>query len=434
MTSPQFDQSIPSALEILQQEFGDADSETTLIRDPFGVLTVVLPDSTLCNWDVLAQRLHNTLGRFSPGERQVLLRQSDLIDPDDVIRSPDRIRIPNAPATWLVDRLQTNQDWIRAPLCTHPPLPTAVAFSIKGGVGRTSAFAVWAWHLARLGKDVLLIDLDLEAPGVASVLLDEAHIPDYGLIDWLIEAQNGAVDNALLRETLVDCALAQDTPGRLRVLPAFGRKSRDYIAKLGRIYLPAWSEGHQAYFGLAERLKLLLESIAGLAEAPQLVLLDARAGLHDIGSAAVTRLGAEVFLFARDDAQTWAAYRHLFRQLALSRGVSFGMQEDDLRHRLTMVGAQTDSTESAARRLVEHSFLAWTDELYDAEADPKGMESFEMMEDTAPHYPLRIGFDPRLRGLELNHSNTLPEWGIVKSAFGPFLNGATARLLPDGFA
>ncbi len=82
----------------------------------------------------------------------------------------------------------TNQDWLRRPLTENPPIPTAVAFSIKGGVGRTTAFALWAWSLARSGKSIILVDLDLEAPGIAGLLLDKDHQPDYGLVDWLVEA------------------------------------------------------------------------------------------------------------------------------------------------------------------------------------------------------------------------------------------------------
>ena len=441
MSSPRFDQIIPEVLSVLKQ-FNNSACETTLVRDSLGILSVVLPDNALGDTDALAARLHQALGAYSPGEDQVLLRQSDLIDPSDVMESPDRVRLPDAPKTWLVDRLQTNQDWLREPLAEYPPIPTAVAFSIKGGVGRTTAFALWAWSLARAGKNVVLVDLDLEAPGIAGLLLDEGHMPDYGLVDWLVEALVGQADEALLRDCLVDCDLAGNEPGRIQVLPAFGTKTSEYVNKLGRIYMPTFASETGKFLGLAERLLMLLEQLASLPDKPDLVMLDSRAGLHDIGSAAVTRLGAEVFMFARDDYQSWQAYRQLFKHLSNSRSVAVGMNDNDLRWRLKMVGAQLDSTESAKLRFTDTSYSVWSDELYDAGITPEEEESrrklaepvpqvFEREEDNAPHSPLFVQFDSRVREFDLINPENRPDWNIIETAFGGFFSGAFARVFPD---
>lgn len=445
MTSIRFDQVIPTTHEILGKFFAGSAIETTLVRDSFGAISVVLPDDALTDssaWDELAQQLHQALGIYSPGESQVLLRQIDLVDPSDVMESPDRVRLPDGPNTWLVDRLQTNQDWLREPLVDHPPLPTAVAFSIKGGVGRTTAFALWAWSLSRAGKSVLLVDLDLEAPGVAGLLLSEDRMPDYGLVDWLVEALNGQADESLLRDCLVDCDLASNEPGRIQVLPAFGTKTSDYVNKLGRIYMPTFATETGKFQGLAERLLLLLEQLAGLPDKPDLVMLDSRAGLHDIGSAAVTRLGAEVFMFARDDYQSWQAYRQLFKHLSNSRSVTVGMDDDDLRWRLKMVGAQLDVTESAKLRFTDTSYSIWSDELYDAgisaEEEEKLRKSaksvpqvFDREDDNAPHSPFFVQFDNRIKGFDLIKIEDRPDWNVIETAFGSFFGGASARLFPN---
>ncbi|RJX31122.1 MAG: hypothetical protein C4531_07945 [Desulfurivibrio sp.] len=448
MTTLRFDQVIPTVHALLGKYFADRTFETTLVRDSFGTLSVVLPDEAVTDagsLDELARELHGALGVYSPGESQVLLRQSDLIDPADVLESPDRVRLQYVSNTWLVDRLQTNQDWLREPLVEHPPIPTAVAFSIKGGVGRTTAFALWAWSLARAGKNIVLVDLDLEAPGVAGLLLKEGRMPDYGLVDWLIEALNGQADQALLRECLVDSDLASNEPGRIQVLPAFGLKTSEYVSKLGRIYMPVFASDTGKFLGLAERLLLLLEQLAGLSDRPDLVMLDSRAGLHDIGSAAVTRLGAEVFMFARDDYQSWQAYRELFKHLRKSRNVSIGMSDNDLRWRLKMVGALLDDTaESSRLRFTDASYGVWSDELYDAGVSAEDEENlkkkgqpiplqqvFEREEDTAPHAPLFVQFDSRVRSFDLINPENRPDWKIIETAFGGFFSGAFTRLFPD---
>lgn len=444
MTKTRFDQVISATLGLLPEQLA-VNSEIILVRDSFGALTVVMSDEAIADvvgWNDLAKQLHQALGVYSPGESQVLLRKSDLIDPSDVIDSPDRIRIGDTPNTWLVDRLLTNQDWLRAPLVEHPPLPTAVAFSIKGGVGRTTAFALWAWSLARAGKNIVLVDLDLEAPGVAGLLLDEARLPDYGLIDWLVEALVGQADDALLHDCLVDCELARNEPGKIRVLPAFGKKTKEYINKLGRIYMPTFASDTGQFSGLADRLLVLLQQLSALQDRPDLVLLDSRAGLHDIGSAAVTRLGAEVFLFARDDYQSWQAYRQLFEHLSKSRSVAVGMADADLRWRLKMIGAQLEPTESANRRFTDTCYGVWSAALYDVGATNDEEDAlktshnpvpvvFELGQDNAPHDPLVVLFDSRVKNFDLIQSENRPDWRVIETAFGDFFAGATARLFPD---
>ncbi|MDD5034333.1 MAG: hypothetical protein PHE55_06205 [Methylococcaceae bacterium] len=433
MKSIRFDEALPVCLGILNQEFGERRVETTLIRDAFGALSVVLPDNAMEDgeWDVLASRLHEALSNYSSGNSQVLLRHSDLIDPQDILESPDRVRLPDVINTWLVDRLQTNQDWLRKPLVLQPPLPTAVAFSIKGGVGRTTAFALWAWYLARLGKNIILVDLDLEAPGVAGVLLDEDHMPDYGLVDWLVEALAGPPDDLLLNDCLAECALSSNELGRIRILPAFGKKSNDYVNKLGRVYMPTFAPETGKFSGLAERLQNLLEQLAHLPEPPDAVLLDARAGLHDIGSAAVTRLGAEVFLFARDDSQSWQAYQRLFEHLRMAQSVKWGMPDQDLRWHLGMVAAQVEPTEAAKFRFVKKSYETWLG-FYDAE-DESALDVPQIFskEDSGPHQPAFIGFDPRVKFFNLIDPQDRPAWQATEQAFGEFFPKATARLFPD---
>ena len=86
-----FDKAINDAIKIIEDRFGEHPPETTLIRDSFGTLVVVLPDDALANtidWNKLAAQLHHALGVYSPGDDQVLLKQADLIDHSDVFESP----------------------------------------------------------------------------------------------------------------------------------------------------------------------------------------------------------------------------------------------------------------------------------------------------------------------------------------------------------
>lgn len=426
-----FDSALPAAIEVLSRTANDLRAEDcTVVRDAHGTLTLVIPDDVLTNesCNELADSLHGALGVYSPGVERVLLRQSDLIDPHDVLDSPDRVFVPEL-NVYLVDRLLTNQDWTRQPRRTHPPLPTATFFSIKGGVGRTTAIAVLAWQLARAGKRVLVIDLDLEAPGIGTVLLNER--PDFGLIDWLVESLVSMPDADFFEQMLAVSPLAEGTNGDIRVVPAYGAKSKNYVAKLGRAYMPtADSEGRTR--GIADRILALLDVAAGRLERPDVVLLDARAGLHDLGSAAVTQLGAEVFLFSRSDSQSRDGYQQLFEHLRTAKSVRFGMPDDDLRWRLMMVSAQIEITVGAEELAVAHAYEAWTD-FYDDEEKGEGASVFGKDDEQAPHFPVSIAFDPRVRGFEFLEPMRRPSTEIVDAIFGRFVRSAMVRLdISDG--
>lgn len=429
-----FDESVELAVRTIRTHLARPDAELTIVRDAIGRITAILDDDALdgSEWDAVAADLNERLGAFSPGVARVLLRRSDLIDDDDIFKSPDLIPLRELKNTSILDRLQSNQDWLRQPARTTSVVPLGVGFSLKGGVGRSTTFAVLAWHLARQGKRVLAVDLDLEAPGLGSILLRD--LPDYGLVDWLMSSWVGEPESSLLRDCLLSSPMAADCPGVVQVLPAFGLKTRDYVSKVGRVLFPGTTADGKD-IGFAERLISLLAEIENLDDRPDVVLLDARAGLHDVGAAAVTQLGAEVFMFGRDERQGWAAYRLLFEHLARAKGVEFGMPDADLRWRLKMVAAQIDKTEGAFSAWIEASYETWS-ALYDDQSRSDGpadtsSQNFERNESSAPHYPLPVYFDAVMRGVNLTDPEGRPPWAAVESAFGAFLEEATARLFPE---
>ena len=65
------------------------------------------------------------------------------------------------PGVYMADRLVTGGDWwtVGAQRST-PSVRRCTLFSVKGGVGRSTTAVVLAWHLARAGERVLVVDLD----------------------------------------------------------------------------------------------------------------------------------------------------------------------------------------------------------------------------------------------------------------------------------
>ena len=311
---------------------------------------------------------------------------------------------------YWVDRLVTGRDWWTVGDSDSQRTPMRYTlFSVKGGVGRSTTAAVLAWHLVRRGERVIVVDLDLESPGLSSAMLASQEQPEFGVTDWFVEDLVGQGAHVIEQMTAIP-AWAQDSEGDMYVVPAHGREPGEYLAKLGRVYMDTTNEPWTA------RLERLLNHLETACE-PTVVLLESRNGLHDIAAATVTDLNAEILLFAIDSASNWTDYNILFHH----------WQTHDLapkiRERLSIVSALTPEldTEQYLRRFQERAWDLFRDSLYD-DVDPldeSGAEfSFALDADPAPHNPLPIHWT---RGLASGASLRNLETTTVEQAYAEFL-------------
>jgi MinD-like ATPase involved in chromosome partitioning or flagellar assembly len=152
-------------------------------------------------------------------------------------------------------------------------------YSFKGGVGRSMALANVAALLAKWGKRVLIVDWDLEAPGIEKYFevggLSGRRKDTPGLVD-LVGAYSGAVDGTASLEWR-QCLIQANVKGgqKIAILHA-GREMDDYSQRLRRIDWEVLFERNK--FGVyLERLRR-----EWLAEF-DFVLIDSRTGITDIG-------------------------------------------------------------------------------------------------------------------------------------------------------
>ena len=284
---------------------------------------------------------------------------------------------------FWAERLVSGGDWWTAPEAAAARQSKWVTlYSVKGGMGRSTTAAVLARHLAGKGHRVLVVDLDLESPGISSAMLGESERPDFGIADWFVEDAVGQGESILERMT-AEPAWARTLEGAALAVPAHGADPGEYLAKLGRIYLDSPDRSW------AERLERLLRSLENRFE-PTVVLLESRGGLHDIAAAAVTELNPEsVLLFATDSESCWTGYGILFRHWR-DRGLA-----SRIRERLQIVSALTPPKDDIRYlegfRQGAHDIFG--DNIYDeARADdaPGGVFSFDLYSDEAPHSPFPI--------------------------------------------
>ncbi len=152
-------------------------------------------------------------------------------------------------------------------------------YSFKGGVGRTMALVNAAVHLAGRGRRVLLVDFDLEAPGLDTFPLLRSESSTPGLVDYVLRYLRD--DRAPDVGDFVDRSNAVEN---LLVMPS-GAWGTDYAASFGRIdwgMLYAERDGYLLFEDLKEQWRQTI--------APDYVLIDSRTGYTDTGGICTRQL------------------------------------------------------------------------------------------------------------------------------------------------
>ncbi|MGN7958687.1 KGGVGR-motif variant AAA ATPase [Hyphomicrobiales bacterium] len=322
-----FDLSLPIIVDLVSEVWGSAAVERNLfLRDALGRLTVIVleVDRTSMDREKLSEKITARLGSYADPSGISVATPDELFD--DSLRDPEiGIAFPVAGANFqgevrVVDRRVVGADWLRRPDAKHSTIPRLFFVSLKGGVGRSTALCVLAAHFAASGRRVLAIDMDLEAPGLGTMLLDGANLPRFGLLDYLVETNLGEVDDGFLNDMLGFSELSGGR-GSITVVPALGKLANDsplnVLGKLARAYLP--SENDPSLNSFTAKIEKLIERLTA-AGAYDIVLVDARAGLHESTAAAAVALQGDTLVFGMDQPQTYAGYRALLAQQALTLG------------------------------------------------------------------------------------------------------------------
>jgi len=341
-----FDDSLPILARVITEDLGaDQLRAGVVVRDATGRLAFFsgdpLGDETVKQ---LSARLRDALGPYARTDR-VIAGASDFGAAGVLHDTSVQTLVVENRIVQLLDRRLIGADWLRAPAPAAPAPPRFVFASLKGGVGRSTALSVTAAHLAAAGRRVLAIDLDLEAPGLGTMLLDTKTVPEFGLIDALVENGLAPLDDVFLADLIGPSALP-DRRGKIDVIPAFGRRSldnpADILAKISRAYLEDVREdGTIATF--VDKIRTLVDYYSGIGRYDA-ILVDARAGLHETTAAAVMGLGAEVLLFGTNEPQTFDAYSALFAHLL--RFVGWTEPRPEWWDRITLVQGRTMDAES----------------------------------------------------------------------------------------
>jgi cellulose biosynthesis protein BcsQ len=299
------------------------------------------------------------------------------------------------------DRHRTRGFWVGTP--TAPPwlppegleFPPIVAFySFKGGVGRTTALASFAIQRALEGERVVVVDLDLEAPGAGTLLGPGEGLPGarWGVVDYLLEQP--VVGRLDLRDYYHTCIAGMGSPTaevEVLVVPA-GRLDQNYLGKLARLDLepPLAGDVHP----LVHLLRELKEELT-----PRWILLDCRAGLSEAAGFVLSGLAHLYVLFGTPSQQSWQGLRMIIERLGAERIRREQPQVECLLVQ-AMVPEHPDTAASSKSDFEAEAFTAFSELYYAADPEDPEEDRFWYMRDIdspdAPHVPIPVGYKTEL--------------------------------------
>ncbi len=175
-------------------------------------------------------------------------------------------------------------------------------YSYKGGVGRTLALGNMAWEAASNGKSVVVIDFDLEAPGLPSLVPFrepiKKHLKDKqkngGLFEFIQYFQKHQVIPSLSDFYAAAPIRNNDFTGsgEIHIVPA-GHENVAYRDKLQSFDWDKFYEeenGRELFYNFRNTIEFQFDK-------PDIVLIDSRTGLTDIGGICTLLLPDKVVIF-----------------------------------------------------------------------------------------------------------------------------------------
>lgn len=308
------------------------------------------------------------------------------------VEESDRLRV--------ADRYRSRGAWfqrLREPPWEVPAGPPIVVFySFKGGVGRSTALASFAIQRARIGERVVVIDFDLDAPGVGSLLGTDVAgtTASWGVVDYLLERPYGEVD---LRDYYHACRRDKVTgEGEILVVPV-GRIDADYLGKLARIDFepPADSEERDPLIALMEHIREALD--------PQWLLLDARTGLSDPAGLLLGGIAHLYVLFGTSSEQSWQGLHLVLDRLGAER-----VHEDRPQLECLLVQAMVpeDAKVSAVAKATfsDKARDEFAEHYYAQDPEDPDEDRFwyvrDLEDEDAPHVPVHLPYQSKLAHFE----------------------------------
>lgn len=189
-------------------------------------------------------------------------------------------------------------------------IPVVSFYSYKGGMGRTTTLVAYASYLAiHHSKKVVVVDFDLEAPGLTNFFLKYRAEQNQrnGLVEYLLDKELLLASQKNIKDYVWEADHAFSGEGTIYVMPAgnMGQEKLEsnsntthldhYIEGLARLDINDKEYAAKVFLSFLDDLNMLN---------PDIILLDSKTGISDIMGIVVCTLSDISVGFFRSDAQS----------------------------------------------------------------------------------------------------------------------------------
>lgn len=383
---------VSQAIEVISTIIEGQKAEAYIVQNIYGKLMVYLESQ---NYELVGTISDKLFDRIGPWFQGCDFYGASIFTKSEIDNRKSKAHpIPGHEHIWFFEKFLTNLYWEdrqgphqaqdRACKCKLVSF-----YSFKGGVGRTTSMLMTAISLARRGKRIMLIDFDLEAPGISG-LFPQEYLPKYGLLDFLIEcnAFQGSEWELPIDEYIYpvgELCQATGAGGDIRVMPAYGSALKNrpdlYRKALMRFDLdvPAYSKDKTP-------IDLLLAKLNDFV-APDVIFIDTRSGIHQIGGITLARYSDLALLFFYGSQQNVDGMKMVLPH----------MKEADIP--FLLINAKVPSNDEVAK--IEESI--YIEGAYETlcSCDSEYSEGKVAVDDeTAEHFPIKISYSPAAEVLQ----------------------------------
>lgn len=268
---------LKARIEAALNEHGVGDADVMVVKDPHGGWMFRVVAAGFAAMTETQRR--QTIG---PALQEELVTWRQFLTPDEVeeadpMPSDELSTLPLWPESLARGSTQLeNHSVVRFLSDSDEELErpvTATFYSLRGGVGRSTSLAHTARLLAKNGKQVVCLDMDIEAPGLAALFNVEQEVEKgQGVVELLMQLDQGGEPD------FSHHLLPVDDEGRLFLIPA-GLPDAQYANDLSLLDPGAW------YVEDANPLRMLMQGVReGLPFTPDVILIDSRTGISAISA------------------------------------------------------------------------------------------------------------------------------------------------------